>query len=267
MKFLSAKDILNLRFLSKRFYNITFFDKKMKYCRDNSHNLFEVDDYYNTFFYMINDFLNNFKKKVDEVTFLFLKYSLEELKNMFMISNVSYHLFSCPRSFFAKSNCSRVFISESIGPINFDNFTFNFSDDRKTVLSDNSLSIMNKSKIVVFFNSLEEMSVINSSQKRSLKTFVVQDYLQFVLIFFEVKLRIFCNFFYKVANDNYITSKKEKKIFLKKVLIYRFFLHLIVQKKLICFFEEMFNDYKFLDSNIKIINKKYIENCNKKNAD
>ena len=32
---------------------------------------------------MINDFLNNFKKKVNEVTFLFLKYSLEELKNIF----------------------------------------------------------------------------------------------------------------------------------------------------------------------------------------
>ena len=167
MKFLSAKDILNLRFLSKRFYNITLFDKKMKYFRDNSHNLFEVHDYYNTFFYMINNFLNNFKKKVDEVTFLFLKYSLEELKNIFMISNDLYHLFSCPRSFFATSNCnycSRVFVSESIRPINFDNFTFKFSDDRKTVLSDNSLSIMNKSKIDVFFNSLEEMSVINSSQ-------------------------------------------------------------------------------------------------------
>ena len=61
---------------------------------------------------------------------------------------------------------------------------------------------MNNSKIVVFFNSLEEMSVINSSQKRCLMTFVVQDYFQFVLIFFEVQLRIFCNFFYKVANDN-----------------------------------------------------------------
>ena len=159
----------------------------MKYCLDNSHNLFEVDDYYNTFFNMINDFLNNFKKKVDEVTFLFLKYSLEKLKNEFMISNVLYHLFSCPRSFFAKSNCnycSRVFITESIRPNNFDNFTFNFSDDRKTVLSDNSLFITNKSKIVVFFNSLKEMSVINSSQKRCLTTFVVQDYFQLVLIFF-----------------------------------------------------------------------------------
>ena len=102
MKFLSAKDILNLRFLSKRFYNITLFDKKMKYFRDNSHNLFEVDDYYNSFFDMINNFLNNFKKKVDEVTFLFLKYSLEELKNIFVISNILYHLFSCPRSFLLK---------------------------------------------------------------------------------------------------------------------------------------------------------------------
>ena len=118
---------------------------------------------------------------------------------------------------------------------------------------------MNNSKIVVFFNSPEEMSVINSSQKRCLMTFVVQDYFQFVLIFFEVQLRIFCNFFYKVANDNYITSKKEKKI-LEGFNLSFLFATYCTKKIKISFFEEMFNDYnKFFDSNIKIINKKYIE--------
>ena len=75
------------------------------------------------------------------------------------------------------------------------------------------------------------MSVINSTEKRCLTTFVVQDYFQFVLIFFEVQLRIFCNFFYKVANDNYITSKKEKKIFLEEDLNLSFLFATYCSKK------------------------------------
>ena len=53
--------------------------------------------------------------KFGGTTFLLLKYSLEDLKNLFMISNCFYHLFSCPRSVFARNDCvycSRVFIKE-----------------------------------------------------------------------------------------------------------------------------------------------------------
>ena len=178
LSFLSINDIANLKFLSKRFYKIVFFDKKMKYFSVNSHNLFDIEGYYHTFFSMIDDFFYKIKKEVDELTFLFLKYSFEELKNIFMISNILYHLFSCPRSIFVQSNCdycSRLFISESIRPINFNyfkNFVFQFSDGRKEPLN-------------VFFNSLDEFSVVNSSRKKCLTTFIVQDYFQLVLVFFK----------------------------------------------------------------------------------
>ena len=44
------------------------------------------------------------------------------------------------------------------------------SDEQKNTLSDNSLSILKRLSIVVFFESLEESSVINSAKKRCLKT-------------------------------------------------------------------------------------------------
>ena len=96
LKYLSTEDIFSFKFLSKRFYRISFFDKKLKFFTVNAHKFFEVNDYYEMFFYMLKDLLNIFKKEFDDSTFSFLKYSFEDLKNLFMISNCLYHLFSCP---------------------------------------------------------------------------------------------------------------------------------------------------------------------------
>ena len=270
------KDVFSLKFLSKRFYKITFFDKKLRYFTINSHKIFEVNDYYDMLFYMLNDLLNNLKKKFDEVTFLLLKYSFEDFKNLFMISNCFYHLFSCPRSDFTRNNCmycSRLYISPSIRPKNFDcidNFNFKLSsdDDRRNALSDNSRSILKRFKIIVFFKSLEEFSTINSDQKRCLNTFIVQDYFHFVLVFFEVQLRIFTNFFHNLVKDNYIRSKNKIKFFLEQCFIFSFeFVTYCIRKVKISFFEEIFNEFDYSDSNfIKVINKKYIEYCNRKYA-
>ena len=127
-----------------------------------------------------------------------------------MTSNCFYHLFPCPRSVFARSNCifcSRLYVLPDIRPKNFkllDNFDFKISDDRRNSLSENSISILKRFKIITFFNSLEEFSTSNSNQKRCLNTFIVQDYFHLVLVFFEVQLRILSNFFYNIAKDKYI---------------------------------------------------------------
>ena len=54
---------------------------------------------------MFDNLLSIFLKKIDDLTFLFLKYSFDRLKNLFMVSNFLYHVFSCLRSHFAKNNC------------------------------------------------------------------------------------------------------------------------------------------------------------------
>ena len=110
---------------------------------------------------------------------------------------------------------SRLYISSFIRRKNFkyiENFRFKILDDRKKLLPKNSLSILNKFSIVGFFKSLEESSVINSDQKRCLKTFIVQDYFHLVIMIFEVQLRTFVNFFSKIV-DYYINSYAKKKYF------------------------------------------------------
>ena len=272
LKYLSTEDIFSFKFLSKRFYRISFFDKKLKFFTVNAHKIFEVNEYYEMFFYMLKDLLNIFKKEFDDsIFFLLLKYSFEDLKNLFMISNCLYHLFSCPRTTYAKNECKhcpRVYISPFIQPKNFkdiENFKFNIND-RKKILSKNSLSILNKFTIIVFFKSLEESSVINSDQKRCLKTFIVQDYFHLVIMFFEVQLRIFVNFFSKIV-DCYINSYAKQKFFLGQCFIFCFeFVTYCIKKVKINFFDEIFSDYHNFNSNLKVINKKYIEYCNKKYA-
>ena len=147
----------------------------MKFFTINARKIFEVNDYYENFFYFLEDLFKKLKKEFDEITFIFLKYSFEDLKNLFMISNCFFNLFPCPRSIFAKSDCkhcSRLYFSPFIRPKNFkllNDFKFMISDEQKKTLSDNSLSILKIFSIVVFFESLEEFSTINSDKKRCLK--------------------------------------------------------------------------------------------------
>ena len=46
LDFLSLSDVFLLRCLSKRFYQISFLKKKMRYYSINSLKIFEVDEYY-----------------------------------------------------------------------------------------------------------------------------------------------------------------------------------------------------------------------------
>ena len=252
--------------------------KKMRYFSNNSCKIFKVDEYYNMFFHLFNELLRNLKMRFNEMTFLFLKYSLDDLKNLSMISNCLYHLFSCPRSVFARNDClycSRLFIKEINRPKNFtciNDFNFNvfLNSFIKGKLSPNSINVLSKFKTIVFFKSLDEFSVINSDRKRCLTTFIVQDYIRLVLVFFEIQLRIFLNFFYKIIKDKYIKTEDEIRFFLEQCFNFTFdFVAYCIGKVNVIFFEKIFDEIDFdeYDSNIiKVINKKYIEHCNRKYA-
>ena len=80
---------------------------------------------------MIENLLSIFKKKIDNLTFLFLKYSFDRLKNLFMTFNCLFHLFSCPRSDYTKNNCiccSKLYIDASIRPSNLEKLENFFLD-------------------------------------------------------------------------------------------------------------------------------------------
>ena len=195
--------------------------KKMKYFSVNSHKIFEVNDYYNMFFYLFNELIRSLKMKFSETKFLLLNYSLDDLKNLFTISNCLYHLFSCPRSVFARNDClycSRLFIEENNRPKNFisiNDFNFKYFLDSYVggKLSSKSINVLTRFKTIVFFKSSDELSVINSDRRRCLTTFIVQDYFHLVIVFFAVQLRIFINFFYKIVEDEYLKTEDEIRFF------------------------------------------------------
>ena len=57
-KYLSIEEIYSLKFLCKRFFEIALFHKKIRYFTVISHNIFDANDYYNTFFLMIENLLS-----------------------------------------------------------------------------------------------------------------------------------------------------------------------------------------------------------------
>ena len=105
LDFVSIKDIISFKFLSKRFYQLSFLKKDLKYLIENSCKIFDVNDYYFMFSYFYCELLRFFEVKFDHLTYLFLKFSFEDLKNQITISNCLNHLFFCPRSFYAKNDC------------------------------------------------------------------------------------------------------------------------------------------------------------------
>ena len=121
----------------------------------------------NVIFFMFQDLLTIFNFFFDELTFLHLRYCFDPLKNLFMVSNVLFHLFSCPRSKYAKDSCfscSRLYVEPLIRPLNFYHIqNFNsidgFSDDIKTFYKKKSYS---KIRFHVFFDSIEQFNTVNS---------------------------------------------------------------------------------------------------------
>ena len=72
-----------------------------------SHDIIDVKKYYENFIQLFNDvLLNNLSKQFDKSIYLYLKFSLEPVKNLLLVSNVLSHLFTCPKSNYAKNDCS-----------------------------------------------------------------------------------------------------------------------------------------------------------------
>ena len=240
--------------------------------------IFDLNEYYDMFFQLFDKLLDNLKMKFGGTTFLFLKYSLDHLKNLSMISNFFCHLFSCPRSVFSKNDClycSRIFIEKDFRPENFvciNDFNFNLFLNvyTKASLSSSSYDVLKRFKIIVFFKSSDEFSVINSDRKRCLTTFIAQDYIRLVLAFFEIQLRIFINFFYNIVKDNYVKTQNEVRFFLEQCFNFSFdFVTYCIGKVNVSFFQKIFDEVDLTDYDpniIKVVNKKYIEECNRKYA-
>ena len=146
--------------------------------------------------FFVKRHLQNVKDDIDISNWLFLNYFLDSIKTDLMISNCLCHLFHCPRSLFAKSDCmlsSRKYVLTLITkPKNFDSlFNFDFEDSLLIQYKDISFQGF---KSALFYKSFDELATIMSDRKRCLTTCVINTPSKFARLFLEVFLRILMNY-------------------------------------------------------------------------
>ena len=255
-KFLTISEILKFRFLSKACNSLYFnigFEYGVDFLVKNSKMIFDTNQYYDCLkYFFVTELVEGVKDKFSFCDRLFIRYSLENFLRMTTISNTLYHLFYCPRSFFASNNCklcSRIFIKKNM--LFYPNFKILDSD---TIIS------KKKYEFNFFWVDSNQKDIINSDIKRCLNTVVIQDSTDFLLYFIEIQGRYYCNFF-KCLTD-FLSVEKSKKVFLLEFSseLFNSYLCYILRHVNLIAIESMFqqvevNQFKYL----KVINKKYKE--------
>ena len=255
---------LSLSIFLKELIQFTFSLEKKKnffFLIDTAKKIFDIDDYYEKFqFFFIEKLAFDLKKKFSFSKYLYVRSSLEEISSEITVSNILFHLFYCPRSIFAKNeclNCSRLFLKKEL-EVSFENFNIlSYLDSDEKEIQEFEFNI--------FWNNDQQKTVISSDIKRCLNTFIIQYSKQFLLLFLEIKFRVFLNFFHSLSKT--FSNEKEERILFMKSSIYfvrKFALYILHSIRLIDLnnlFEEIeFDQFKFL----KVINKKYKEELNRR---
>ena len=167
------------------------------------------------------------------------------------ISNTLFHLFYCPRAFYAKNDCficSRLLVKKEL------ECSFEFFENINLSQLDNEFEFN------IFWNNNQQKTVISSDIKRCLSTFIIQDSKQILLLFLEIQFRYFANFFHSLSKT-FSNEKEERILFMNfSINFFEKFVSYIRSNVRIEYlnnlFEEIeFDQYKFL----KVINKKYKE--------
>ena len=270
-KFLNLKDLFSFKFLSRKSNSIYFSvgqEKNLFFLIETSRKVFNLNNYYFNFnSILLKEFIVDLKRRFSFSKYLYLRSSLEEISRETTVSNIFMHLFYCPRSSFAKNecNCARVFLKKEI-EVNAEYL------ENLNILphldSDKNKFEMHAFEFNFFWNNEQQRSVINSNIKRCLSTFIVQYHNQFLLLFLEVQIRIFMNFFVKLSK-NFSKEKDEIELFLKMSLYFvRKFSIFVINNINFSELEKLFNEIEFGQFQfIKVINKKYKEELIKKYED
>ena len=270
-KFLDLKDLFSFKFLSRKSNSIYFSvgqEKNLFFLIETSKKVFNLNNYHFNFnAILLKEFILDLKRRFTFSKYLYLRSSLEEISREITISNIFLHLFYCPRSSFAKSECicARVFLKKEV-EVNAE-YLENLNILPHLDIDENEIE-MHAFEFNFFWNNDHQRSVINSNVKRCLSTFIVQYNKQFLLLFLEIQIRIFMNFFVKLSKS-FSKEKDERELFLKMSLYFvrKFSIYVINSMKfseLEKLFEEIeFAQFKFL----KVINKKYKEELIKKYED
>ena len=269
-KFLDLKDLFSFKFLSRKSNSIYFAigkDKNLFFLINASKKIFNLNTYHFNFnLILMKEFIVDLKRRFEFSKYLYLRSSLEEVSRNVTVSNIFMHMFYCPRSAFAKNECicARLFLKKEV-EVNaeyLENLNllpyFDFIDEKLRPIFEFNF----------FWSNEQQRSVINSNIKRCLSTFIVQYHNQFLLLFLEIQIRIFMNFFVKISKS-FSKEKDEKELFLKMSLYFvRKFSIFVINNVNFSELEKLFNEIDFEQFQfMKVINNKYKEELIKKYED
>ena len=143
----------------------------------------------------------------------------------------------------------RLYIDELFRPANF-NIKIGsdfFSTELKNYFYKNRHS---KIDINLFYDSLKHIESINSDKSKCLTVLVINNVCEIIILFFETQITILYNFFFKLLVDVFFTNC-ERKNFLTDFILN--FLKYSLKNIKISMFEEIFFNYDYSSSPIKII--------------
>ena len=254
--FLSIQDIFKFKFLSKISNSLYFkigYNRGIDFLIENSKMIFDVNEYYSFIkYFFAEEFLKRINKEFNFCDQLFIKYCLENFLRMTTISNTLFHLFYCPRSFFASSDCklcSRIYLKKDLLVYPFPNLRYLKINEYTSQYDFN-----------YFWSDENQKEIINSDIKRCLNISVIQHSSDFLPLFVEIQGRYYCNFF-KCLTDFLDVKLSQKKIVLElSSKLFNSYICYILRHVNLVAVESMFqqievNQFKYL----KVINKKYKE--------
>ena len=260
--FLTIADICKFRFLSKRSNSLYFFIGKkfdLNFLIDYSKKIFDINEYYETIKNMfVIDLSQKLKTRFECSNYVFMRYCLENFLRMNTVSNTLLHLFYCPRSFFAKSNCllcSRLIVEKDL----FCNIKFSSLSEKNTIISIKDYDFK------FFWDNNQQKDTICSDLKRCLNVLVIRDNIDFLLQFLEIQGRYFGNFFQSLASVACITHTQRYFLISVSTNCFNNFFSYILSNVRLNNLNELFEEVEYGQFKyLKVINKKYKEKIKKK---
>ena len=210
----------------------------------------------------MQDFINKLKIKVKFSSFLYFYYRISLINDVFLCSNVIFHLFNCPRSNFLRNTCRDC----SLCFFNFKQPSFIrdgcLSLDSNFAYESYELHKNNNFKIKIFFVNFKQKSVLESYLKRCLTLKIFQSKHDIYISFLEVFSRILFNSFYSIVED--FDEKEDCEIYLSLFHdFYEDFINFLNETNFEKdFFKKFFREFDLTNYNsnfIRIVNQKYID--------
>ena len=149
----------------------------------------------------MQNFINKLKIKVKFSSFLYFYYRISLINDVFLCSNVIFHLFNCPRSNFSINtcrDCSLCFFNFKQPSFIRDGYHFLKSN---FVYELNDLRKNNSFRIKIFFANAEQKSVLESDLKRCLTLKIFHSKHDIYICFLEVLSRILFNSYYSIVEN------------------------------------------------------------------